>query len=133
MNYVLGGCGIGIGILTLLFFNGKIFGISGMIRSFLAHPLHENSWRLFVIAGLILSPIVYSIFFYIPSFEIKTQPIVLIVAGFLVGVGATLSNGCTSGHSVCGVSRLSPRSIVATLIMMAAAFITFNLIRLISA
>ena len=133
MNYVLGGFGIGIGILTLLFFNGKIFGVSGMIRDFLANPLHDNSWRLFVIAGIILSPIVYSIFFYIPSFEIKTQPIVLIMAGFLVGVGATLSNGCTSGHSVCGVSRLSPRSIVATLIMMAAAFITFNLIRLISA
>jgi uncharacterized membrane protein YedE/YeeE len=129
MEFILGAIGIGIGILTLIFFNGRILGISGIIRGFLQSPFQENGWRFFLIVGLIISPIFYSLSSPLPTFEIITSPAILVIAGLLVGVGASLSNGCTSGHSVCGVSRLSPRSIVATLIMMATAFMTFNLIK----
>lgn len=131
MEYILGGLGIGLGIAILILFNGKILGVSGVIRGFLQNPVAENGWRFSLIVGLVLSPMLYQLFFDLNPFEILSSPMLLIVAGFLVGLGASLSNGCTSGHSVCGVSRLSPRSILATLIMMGFAFVTFNVLKLI--
>ena len=131
MEYILGGLGIGLGIAILILFNGKIFGVSGVIRGFLQNPVAENGWRFSLILGLVLSPIIYQLFFDLNPFEILSSPSLLIAAGFLVGLGASLSNGCTSGHSVCGVSRLSPRSILATLIMMGFAYVTFNVLKLI--
>jgi len=131
MEYILGGLGIGLGISILILFNGKILGVSGVIRGFLHNPVAENGWRFSLIVGLVLSPLLYQLFFDLNTFEILSSPLLLIAAGFLVGLGASLSNGCTSGHSVCGVSRLSPRSILATLIMMGFAFITFNLLKFI--
>jgi len=129
MEYFLGGLGIGLGIAILLLFNGKILGISGIVREFLQNPVAENGWRISLILGLVLSPVLYQLFFDLNTFEILSSPLLLIFAGFLVGLGASLSNGCTSGHSVCGVSRLSPRSILATLIMMGFAFVTFNVLK----
>ena len=129
MEYILGGLGIGLGISILILFNGKILGVSGVIRGFLQSPLAENGWRFSLIIGLVLSPMLYQFFFDLNPFEILSSPLLLVVAGFLVGLGASLSNGCTSGHSVCGVSRLSPRSILATLIMMGFAFVTFNVLK----
>ena len=131
MEYILGGLGIGLGIAILILFNGKILGVSGVIRGFLQNPVAENGWRFSLILGLVLSPMLYQLFFDLNPFEILSSPMLLIVAGFLVGLGASLSNGCTSGHSVCGVSRLSPRSILATLIMMGFAFVTFNALKFI--
>ena len=131
MEYILGGLGIGLGIAILILFNGKILGVSGVIRGFLQNPVAENGWRFSLIVGLVLSPMLYQLFFDLNPFEILSSPMLLIVAGFLVGLGASLSNGCTSGHSVCGVSRLSPRSILATLIMMGFAFVTFNVLKFI--
>ena len=131
MEYVLGGLGIGLGISILILFNGKILGVSGIVRGFLQNPFAENGWRFSIILGLVLSPILYQLFFGLNTFEILSSPLLLIAAGFLVGLGASLSNGCTSGHSVCGVSRLSLRSIIATLIMMGFAFVTFNLMKFI--
>jgi len=131
MNYIVGGIAIGLAISILLIFNGRILGVSGIIREFLKNPFAEMSWRMLFILGLILSPTLYSKFFETQTFEIFSSPLILILSGFLIGLGASLSNGCTSGHSVCGVSRLSKRSIIATVIMMLAAFITFNLINLI--
>ena len=131
MEYILGGLGIGLGIAILILFNGKILGVSGVLRGFLQNPVAENGWRFSLIVGLVLSPMLYQLFFDLNPFEILSSPMLLIVAGFLVGLGASLSNGCTSGHSVCGVSRLSPRSILATLIMMGFAFVTFNVLKLI--
>ena len=129
MEYFLGGLGIGLGIAILLLFNGKILGISGIVREFLQNPVAENGWRISLILGLVLSPVLYQLFLDLNTFEILRSPLLLIFAGFLVGLGASLSNGCTSGHSVCGVSRLSPRSILATLIMMGFAFVTFNVLK----
>jgi len=129
MEYILGGLGIGLGISILILFNGKILGVSGVIRGFLQNPVAENGWRFSLIVGLVLSPMLYQLFFDLNPFEILSTPLLLITAGFLVGLGASLSNGCTSGHSVCGVSRLSPRSILATLIMMGFAFVTFNVLK----
>ena len=131
MEYILGGLGIGLGIAILILFDGKILGVSGVIRGFLQNPVAENGWRFSLIVGLVLSPMLYQLFFDLNPFEILSSPMLLIVAGFLVGLGASLSNGCTSGHSVCGVSRLSPRSILATLIMMGFAFVTFNVLKFI--
>jgi len=129
MEYILGGLGIGLGIAILILFNGRILGVSGVIRGFLQNPVAENGWRFSLIVGLVLSPMLYQFFFDLNPFEILSSPLLLVVAGFLVGLGASLSNGCTSGHSVCGVSRLSPRSILATLIMMGFAFVTFNVLK----
>jgi len=129
MEYILGGLGIGLGIALLILFNGRILGVSGVIRGFLQNPVAENGWRFSLIVGLVLSPMLYQFFFDLNPFEILSSPLLLVVAGFLVGLGASLSNGCTSGHSVCGVSRLSPRSILATLIMMGFAFVTFNVLK----
>jgi len=131
MEYILGGLGIGLGIAILILFNGKILGISGVIRGFLQNPVAENGWRFSLILGLVLSPMLYQLFFDLNPFEILSSPLLLIAEGFLVGLGASLSNGCTSGHSVCGLSRLSPRSILATLIMMGFAFVTFNVLKFI--
>jgi len=131
MEYILGGLGIGLGIALLILFNGRILGVSGVIRGFLQNPVAENGWRFSLIVGLVLSPMLYQFFFDLNPFEILSSPLLLVVAGFLVGLGASLSNGCTSGHSVCGVSRLSPRSILATLIMMGFAFVTFNVLKFI--
>ena len=107
MEYILGGLGIGLGIAILILFNGKILGVSGVIREFLQNPVAENGWRFSLILGLVLSPMLYQLFFDLNPFDILSSPLLLIAAGFLVGLGASLSNGCTSGHSVCGVSRLS--------------------------
>ena len=131
MEYIVGGLGIGLGISILILFNGRILGVSGVIRGFLQNPVAENGWRFSLIVGLVLSPMLYQFFFDLNPFEILSSPLLLVVAGFLVGLGASLSNGCTSGHSVCGVSRLSPRSILATLIMMGFAFVTFNVLKFI--
>ena len=131
MEYILGGLGIGLGIALLILFNGRILGVSGVIRGFLQNPVAENGWRFSLIVGLVLSPMLYQFFFDLNPFEILSSPLLLVVAGFLVGLGASLSNGCTSGHSVCGLSRLSPRSILATLIMMGFAFVTFNVLKFI--
>ena len=131
MEYILGGLGIGLGISILILFNGKILGVSGIVRGFLQNPVAESGWRFSLIIGLTLSPMLYQLFFDLNPFEILSSPLLLIFAGFLVGLGASLSNGCTSGHSVCGVSRLSPRSILATLIMMGFAFVTFNVLKFI--
>ena len=131
MEYILGGLGIGFGISILILFNGKVLGVSGILRGFLQNPVAENGWRFSLILGLVLSPLLYQLFFDLNPFEILSSPLLLIAAGFLVGLGASLSNGCTSGHSVCGVSRLSPRSILATLVMMGFAFVTFNVLKFI--
>ena len=131
MNYILGGIGIGLGISILLILNGRILGVSGIIKRLIKNPFAENGWRVLFVLGLVLSPAIYSNFFETQNFEISSHPLTLIISGFLIGLGASLSNGCTSGHSVCGVARLSKRSIIATIIMILAALVTFNLAKII--
>ncbi len=108
----------------LLFFNGRIAGVSGIIGGLLRGPQTELRWRLAFVAGLLAAPLVFRLFADLPAGRVDVGQAGLIAAGLLVGYGSRLGAGCTSGHGVCGLSRLSLRSLVATLTFMGAGFIT---------
>ena len=122
--------GIIIGLAVILFFigNGRLAGISGIIKNFLGSTKEKIDSLLFLL-GLVLGPIIFLFFSKneIPFLITKSIPI-LIIGGLLVGIGTSLGNGCTSGHGICGISRLSTRSITATVIFMVAAILTVTLI-----
>ena len=124
-----GGLLIGLSVVLLLYTLGRIAGISGIAAGAMTQQGVERYWRLAFIGGIILSAVLYIMFVG----ELQIQPQMssawLIVAGLLVGFGTRLGSGCTSGHGVAGLSRLSPRSIVATLTFMAAAVVTTTVIR----
>ena len=122
--------GIIIGLAVILFFigNGRLAGISGIVNATLVSKQNRTDNFLFLV-GLVLGPIFY-IFFTknnIPFLITSSLPII-ISAGFLVGIGTKIGRGCTSGHGICGISLLSPRSIIATIIFMITAIITVKLI-----
>jgi uncharacterized membrane protein YedE/YeeE len=119
-----GGAIIGVAALLFALFNGRIAGISGIIGGLLRSSFPDWTWRAAFLAGLIVAPIVYRLFAGMPSLTIDANYPTLVVAGILVGLGTRYGSGCTSGHGVCGLSRLSPRSLVATLAFMAAGFAT---------
>ena len=115
-----GGILIGISAAALLLFNGKIAGISGILAGVLRPVKSDTSWRLCFVAGLLAGGLILRVL--LPqSFEFGTVHSfgALAIAGLLVGAGTRLANGCTSGHGVCGVARLSVRSILATAVFMA--------------
>lgn len=120
----IGGVIIGIAAAMLAFLNGRIAGISGIVGGLFRPAAGDVAWRLAFVAGLIAAPLLYAIVAALPPLVIEASYPTLIVAGLLVGIGTRYGAGCTSGHGVCGVSRLSPRSIVATLSFMAAGFAT---------
>jgi uncharacterized membrane protein YedE/YeeE len=124
-----GGILIGLAAALFILLNGRIAGISGIIGGLLRPNKGDISWRLAFIAGLIIAPVIYGTFYELPEAQIDAGTGLLIVAGLLVGVGTRYGSGCTSGHGVCGISRLSPRSITATMIFMAAGFVTVLLLR----
>lgn len=117
-----GGILIGAAASLLILFNGKIAGISGIIGGLFQPRKGDTSWRLAFIAGLLGAPLIYSLFTELPDIRIDANNGILIAAGLIVGVGTRYGSGCTSGHGVCGLSRLSPRSLVATITFMAAGF-----------
>ena len=122
---LVGGLLIGLSATLLILCNGRIAGISGIIGGRLQRPnLSEASRRIAFVLGLVLAPTLYGLFAVLPASQIDASWLVLVVAGLLVGYGTRLGTGCTSGHGVCGLSRLAPRSLVATLTFMAAGFIT---------
>ena len=122
--------GIIIGLAVILFFvgNGRLAGVSGIVNDTLVSKQNKTDNFLFIV-GLILGPIFYAFFTKnnIPFLITSSLPII-ITAGFLVGVGTKIGRGCTSGHGICGISLLSPRSIIATIIFMITAIITVKLI-----
>ena len=120
----IGGVIIGIAVAMFAFVNGRIAGVSGVVGGLLRPAPGDVAWRLAFVAGLIAAPIAYAIVAALPPVVIEAGYPTLVVAGLLVGVGTRYGAGCTSGHGVCGISRLSPRSIVATLSFMAAGFAT---------
>ncbi|CAH9018422.1 YeeE/YedE family protein [Candidatus Nitrosacidococcus sp. I8] len=125
-----GGILIGIAAGMFLFFNGRIAGISGIVGGLLTPTRYDFAWRIAFISGLIVSPLLLSYTgFILININIDAGYIALITAGLLVGIGTRLGSGCTSGHGVCGLSRLSPRSLVATLTFMIAGFATVYFIR----
>ena len=120
-----GGLLIGLAAALLLSFNGRIAGISGIMGGLLARPRAEEfGWRAAFVLGLLLAPALYRLFADLPESRIDAGWATLVAAGLMVGYGSRLGSGCTSGHGVCGLSRLSPRSLVATLTFMAAGFVT---------
>ncbi|MBW1213216.1 YeeE/YedE family protein [Pantoea allii] len=119
-----GGLLIGAAAGMLVLCCGRIAGISGILGGLLKRRSSDKPWRLAFIAGLVLSPLVYQRFSALPSIEIDASWGQLVLAGLLVGLGTRLGSGCTSGHGVCGLSRLSPRSLVATLVFMLTAMLT---------
>lgn len=126
---LLGGALIGLAAALLLLFNGRIAGISGIIGGLLKPNKHDMSWRVAFLLGLIASPFIWTLLAPLPVIQINTSTPLIIVAGLLVGFGTRLGSGCTSGHGVCGIARLSPRSIVATLAFMFTGILTVYVIR----
>lgn len=124
-----GGALIGLAATVLLVFNGRIAGISGILGGLLQMKRHDKAWRLAFVAGLLLAPLAWQLFSSLPLATVTDSPVLLIIAGVLVGFGSRLGSGCTSGHGVCGISRLSPRSLFATASFMATGFLTVYLIR----
>jgi uncharacterized protein len=126
---LIGGLLIGIATLIMIRYLGKITGISGIVGQTWSAASGDRAWRLAFVAGLVLSPLVYALVWPLPAVEIQASTPWLIVAGVLVGFGSRLGSGCTSGHGVCGLSRLSPRSLVATVTFMLVAMLVVWLLR----
>ena len=124
-----GGMLIGLAAALLILFNGRIAGISGIVGGLLRPRSGDLGWRIAFLAGLIGTPLLYPLWQALPPVQIDADTPALIVAGLLVGVGVRYGAGCTSGHGVCGLSRLSPRSLAATCAFMAAGFLTVYLLR----
>lgn len=117
-----GGVLIGIAAAMLVLLNGRVAGISGIVGGLLRPARGDAGWRLAFVLGLVGAPMVYALFAAWPAPQIDAGSGTLIAAGLLVGVGTRYGGGCTSGHGVCGLSRLSARSLVATLVFMGAGF-----------
>ena len=119
-----GGMLIGLAAALFVLLNGRIAGISGVLGGLLTPLRGDVLWRLAFIGGMVAAPLAYSVVLALPSVQIDAGYPALIAAGLLVGVGTRYGAGCTSGHGVCGLSRLSLRSLVATGAFMAAGFVT---------
>ena len=126
LTSLIGGVILGLGAVLLIIFKGRIAGISGIVGAlmqFQITPKDHYLWRVLFLFGLIGSYPIYSMVFGAPIIEINTSSIELVTAGLLVGFGTRMCSGCTSGHGVCGLGRLSTRSLVATLSFMTSGFI----------
>lgn len=126
---LIGGLLIGFSTLLLIRWLGKVAGISSIVGQLWTGKPADRNWRLAFVIGLLVSPLLYRLFAPLPAMQIEASLPVLIVAGLLVGFGTRLGSGCTSGHGVCGLSRLSLRSLVATLTFMLVAVIVVWLTR----
>jgi uncharacterized membrane protein YedE/YeeE len=124
-----GGALIGLAAALFVMLNGRIAGISGILSGLLRPAPGDVAWRAAFIGGLVVAPVVYGLCFGLPAVRIDAGYPLLVTAGLLVGIGTRYGAGCTSGHGVCGLSRLSPRSLVATLVFMAAGFGTVFVLR----
>lgn len=119
-----GGALIGLAAGMFAVLNGRIAGISGLLGSLLEKSSEGRQEKALFLAGLLLAPVLWSAFDGIPQVHFNNNALLVGTAGLLVGLGARYGSGCTSGHGVCGLSRLSPRSLVATLMFMGAGFVT---------
>lgn len=120
---LIGGLLIGFSTLLLIRWLGKVAGISSIVGQLWSSTPDDRGWRLAFVIGLLVSPLLYQLFSPLPAMQIEAGLPLLIVSGLLVGFGTRLGSGCTSGHGVCGLSRLSLRSLVATLTFMLVAIV----------
>src|SRR5271155_1622697 len=112
ISAAIGGALIGLSAVLLMLFNGRIAGVSGVLGGLLQPQATDRAWRVAFIAGLIAAPLTAGLVgFAVPMPQLPASTITLAVAGLLVGFGTRLGSGCTSGHGICGIARLSPRSI----------------------
>lgn len=126
---LFGGILIGLSAVILMAFNGRIAGMTAMLGGVLEPKSPDSPWRLAFLAGAIAAPLIATLLGAEFSFASPTTGVVLALGGVIVGIGVTYGSGCTSGHGVCGLARLSPRSLVATLTFMVTTFATVTLIR----
>jgi uncharacterized membrane protein YedE/YeeE len=127
---LVGGALIGVSAVFLMAFNGRIAGISGVFSGTVFAEQGDKLWRIFFVIGLLIAPLIYTLMTGTkPVFEMTSNWLLIIVAGLLVGIGTRLGSGCTSGHGVCGLSRLSPRSMASVAIFMSAGMATVALTR----
>jgi len=124
-----GGIVIGISAAIFVLLNGRIAGISGIIGGLLRPAGGGIGWRLAFVAGLLVAPAAYALVTRLPEPTIDAGYPLLVLAGLIVGIGTSYGSGCTSGHGVCGLSLLSPRSLVATAAFMTAGFATVFVLR----
>lgn len=124
-----GGVLLGVASAMLILINGRVLGISGMLGGLLRPARDDAGWRIAFFAGLLAAPALWWLAAGPVPARIEAGPALLVVAGLLVGWGTRYGSGCTSGHGVCGLSRLSPRSMLATLAFMAAGFVTVFAVR----
>ena len=124
----LGGLMLGISVVGYLFINGRIAGISGLIFQTISFKQGFKGSAIWFVLGLVITPFFYQVAIQ-PDIILAADPMLLVIAGLLVGFGTRMGSGCTSGHGICGISRLSPRSMLATLTFMAAGIATVYVIR----
>lgn len=126
---LIGGLIIGLAAAVLVLGNGRIAGISGIVGGLLQRPRGDMDWRIAFLVGLIGAPVIAALLGYPVVPDIAAGWGEVLTAGFLVGIGTRYAGGCTSGHGVCGLSRGSQRSLVATLTFMAAGIVTVFIVR----
>ena len=121
-----GGILIGLASVFLMAFRGRIFGATGVLAGFLTPSDKDDwAWRALLLAGMVSAPIVYLLISgKMPAVQVPVPTSMILLGGFIVGIGVTLGSGCTSGHGICGIARLSPRSIAATVTFMAVTALT---------
>lgn len=127
-----GGIILGVASALFILINGRVLGISGILGGLLPPKAGDTFWRLAFLAGMFASPWIFNLLApteFITTPQIDADLVMLVIAGLLVGIGTRYGSGCTSGHGVCGLSRMSPRSLVATLSFMAAGFLTVYVVR----
>ena len=124
-----GGALIGLAVSLMIVANGRIAGISGLIGSLLQRRNEGVSEKVLFLLGLLVAPLIWGLFTTLPQIKFQGGWLTLTVAGLLVGIGTRYGSGCTSGHGVCGLSRLSPRSVIATACFMFGGFATVFILR----
>lgn len=127
-----GGIILGVASAMFILMNGRVLGISGILGGLLPPKSGDTFWRIAFLAGMFASPWVFNALApaeFITTPQIDAGTVLLVISGLLVGIGTRYGSGCTSGHGVCGLSRMSPRSLVATLSFMAAGFLTVYVVR----
>jgi uncharacterized protein len=130
VSAAIGGALIGLSAVLLMLFTGRIAGISGIFDGLINPQTSDRAWRAAFVAGLIAAPVIAMLVGYkVPMPQMPGSYITIIVGGLLVGFGARLGSGCTSGHGICGIARLSPRSIAATSVFTVAAIVVVALSR----